>query len=256
VPDSKDIQWHVDGAAGIQTRGTWWRIPDIYGTGPFSLETAEELLRIRVDRRWEVLAVRYATMSGEVPDNVPLEAIGEGVNYDGQEYTLYELTDPRPMAHLVYTVREADDADDARDIMKEPWINLREIGVIEGSMPFDLPEERPETSTVNAFEMVMPEYVEMEVSTSDNALLTVAIPNYPGWRATVNGQDVDIIDTYAGLIGVPIRAGEHQKVTLHFVPMSLIVGGVISVVTLISILLYGIGSLVWGRRRRKDEAHV
>ena len=121
-----DIQWHIDGAAGVQTYGTYWRIPDIYGTGPFKLSSTEKLRQIRVDRRWEVWAVRYATMIADVPENVPVTAVGEGVNYDGQDYTLYELDDPRPFAHLVYQVRLSEDGQDgARDIMLEPWIDLR-----------------------------------------------------------------------------------------------------------------------------------
>ncbi len=247
--DVEDIQWHVDGAAGIQTYGTYWRIPDIYGTGPFSLASIERLRQIRVDRRWEVLAVRYATMIADVPENVPVEVVGEGVNYDGQEYTVYELTDPRPFAQLVYQIREAKNDKDARVIMSEPWINLREIGVITDDLPFELSGERPDDAAVRAFKMVSAEYMEMEVSTSEPALLTVAVANYPGWRATVNGKKVDIVDTSAGLIGIPVPAGTGQKVTLQFVPMSVIVGGVVSVIALVGMVGYVVGVAIMQRRR-------
>ncbi|MBI5957971.1 MAG: YfhO family protein [Chloroflexi bacterium] len=239
-----DIQWHVDGAAGVQTYGTYWRIPDIYGTGPFRLSTTEKLRQIRVDRRWEVLAVRYVTALGEVPENVPLTRLDTGTNYDGLKYTLYELDDPRPFAHLVYEVRVSDDGEHGvREIMKEPNINLREIGVTDEALPFDLSGKRPADARVNAFKMVMPEYLEMEVSTPADALLTVAVANYPGWRAEVNGEKVDIVDTYAGLIGVPIRAGQQQKVTLHFVPMTVMIGGVITLLALILVVGYVVLSL-------------
>lgn len=245
----QEIQWHVDGAAGIQTYGTYWRIPDIYGTGPFNLATLEELRRIRVDRRWEVFAVRYATMIAKVPDNVPVRVVGTGVNYDGEEYTLYELENPRPFAHLVYQVRVSEDGiQGAREIMLEPWIDLREIGVVTEPLPFELPGERPPDATVRAFKMVQPEYMEMEVSTSAPALLTVAVANYPGWEATVNGQRVDIVDTYAGLIGIPVPAGSGQKVTLRFFPRSVLVGGIISALTLVTVV--GYGGVEWWRSRR------
>jgi hypothetical protein len=258
-PDFEDIlstdhvEWHVDGAAGIETYGTYWHIPDIYGTVPFTLASTVKLRQIRVDRRWEVWAVRYATMIADVPDNVPVEAIGTGTNYDGETYTLYELTDPRPFAWLVYQVRVSDDGDKgATAIMLEPWINLREIGVTTQPLPFDLPGERPALSRVDAFNMVMPEYMEMSVSTGENALLTLPIADYPGWRATVDGKRVDIIDTYAGLIGIPIRAGENQKVTLRFVPTSLIVGGAISALAWVIVIVYVI-VVVAVRRRRGDK---
>jgi hypothetical protein len=246
----KGIQWHVDGAAGIQTYGTYWRIPDIYGTGPFKLSSTEKLRQMRVDRRWEVFAVRYATMIADVPENVPAVALGEGVNTDGQPYTLYELSDPRPFASLVYQVRVSEDGQDgARAIMAEPWINLREIGVTTKPLPFELPSERPALSQVDAFKMAMPEYMEMSVSTSENALLTLPVADYPGWRATVNGSRVEIVDTYAGLIGIPIRAGENQKVTLRFVPTSVIVGGVISAAAWLAVAGYVIAVVFRARRK-------
>lgn len=243
-----EIAWHVDGAAGIQTYGTYWRIPDIYGTIPISLASMEKIRQIRVDRRWEVLAVRYATMRAEVPDNVPVELIGEGVNYDGQKYRLYELTDPRPFAHLVYEARIAKNDDEARTIMKENTINLRETVVVTGSLPVELPGERPADASVRAFKMVQPEYMEMAVTTSEPALLTLPVANYPGWRVTVNGESVKPVDTYAGLIGIPIQPGANQKVTVQFMPVSVIAGGIISLLALIGIA--GTAIVITVRERR------
>ena len=113
--------------------------------------------------------------------------------------------------------------------MLEPWIDLRAIGVVSEPLPFDLPGERPPDAEVRTFKMVMPEYLEME-SPLHPALLTLALANYPGWRAEINGEPADIVDTYAGLIRVPVPAGAAQKVT-HAMPQSLIAGGVISAVT-------------------------
>jgi hypothetical protein len=250
-----DIAWRVDGAAGIQSRGMYWRIPDIYGAVPFQLGALEELRRIRVDRRWEVFAVRYATMIADVPDNVPVRAIGEGVNYDGEDYTLYELEDPRPFAHLVYQVRVSEDGQDgAREIMLEPWIDLREIGVVSEPLPFALAGERPPDAEVRAFQMVMPEYLQMEVTTGTPALLTIALANYPGWRAEIDGKPAQIVDTYAGLIGVPVPAGAGQKVTLRFMPESLIAGGAISALTVASLIAYLVVATMSDRRRTRSGA--
>ncbi len=253
VRDWQQIDFLVDGAGGINTYGTYWRIPDIYGTGPFRLATLEKLRGIRVDRRWEVFAVRYATMTGDVPDNVAVKAAGEGVNYDGQDYTLYELDDPRPFAHLVYQARDARSRTDARAIMSEPWIDLREIAVVWGDLPFALPGERPPDAEVRAFRMVEPEYLEMEVSTSAPALLTLPVARYPGWRAEIDGEPVDIVDTYAGLTGIPIPAGQGQKITLQFLPVTLLVGSAISGIALILVLGWFISLTVADRRAGRSR---
>ena len=100
--------------------------------------------------------------------------------------------------------------------------------------------------------MLQPEYMEMRVSTSAPALLTVAVPNYPGWEARIDGQPAPIVDVYAGLIGVPIPAGENQLVALQFRPRSVMVGAAISALTLAGLLVGLVGAL-W---RRKEAGHA
>lgn len=227
----QDIQWRVDGGAGLQGGGDYFRIPDIYGVGPFALESMERLYTLPVDRLWEVLAVRYITTSDEPPDTLPLELLAYGVNRVGQEYKLFESQNPRPMAYLVYDYREASNsAEFARQIMADTRVNLREMAVTLSPLPFELPIERPDISTVEDFRWVSAERAEMTVSTEANGLLTIAVANYPGWQAEIDGQPAEIVDTYAGLIGIPVQAGENQQVTLTFAPDSLRLGLLISAI--------------------------
>ncbi len=250
VTDENDIRWRVDGAVGLQGDAVYFRIPDIYGTGPFTLASTELLRQIPVDRFWEVLSVRYATTIDTLPDNTPLELLAYGRSPSGEEFELVELADPRPVAHLVYDYRQAEgSAEFARQIMSDPRINLRQMAVTLFPLPFELPVERPDVSRIDQFEYLQPEHLVMRVSTGANALLTVSMVNYPGWTAEVNGQPVEIVDTYAGLIGIPLHAGENQAVTLRFQPQSLTLGILISGMTLILMLLAGIGGFTYQRRR-------
>ncbi|MCA9915535.1 MAG: hypothetical protein KC496_19410, partial [Anaerolineae bacterium] len=199
-----EVFWRVDGAAGLQGRGILFDIPDIYGLGGISLATPEELYSLPVDRLWEIFAVRYVTVSDALPQGASLELLGYGRNYDGEEYQLLELNDPRPLAHLVYDYLIAlDNPFFAREMMADSQVDLREMAITTQPLPFDLPVERPENSAVTDVQIHSPEHLIMAVSTSENALLTVSLVKYPGWRVTVNGESVGIVDTYAGLIGVP-----------------------------------------------------
>jgi uncharacterized membrane protein YfhO len=129
--------------------------------------------------------------------------------------------------------------------MSDARINLREMGVTTQALPFALSGVRPSGASVTDFVRVSPERLEMTVNTSENALLTLALAQYPGWRATVDGVDVPLIDTYAGLIGVPITAGEGLRVVVEFVPTTVYVGGVVSVVALVvMVTLWGIRFIV------------
>jgi hypothetical protein len=243
VDDPTAIRWRVDGAIGLQDYGTYWRIPDIYGTSPLFLRSVDELRQIPDDRVWEVFAVRYVTTSDEPPAGLDIELLAYGQNQDGEEYRLFELTDPRPLAHLVYQHTLGHNNEFTRTIMSDEQINLREVAVTNVELPFELPGERPENAAVEDMHFNSPEDMRMTVFTPQNGLLTIAIPNYPGWRASVNGESVEIIDTYAGLIGIPIEGHEEaQSVRLKFRPRSVIWGGLISG----AVSLFALGWLVIG----------
>lgn len=235
-----DIRWQVDGGIGLQGHGTYFRITDIYGTGPFSLDSMERLRQIPVERFWEVLAVRYVTLADAVPQGVGLTLIGEAQNYDGTPYRLYELENPRPFAHLVYDYRVAQaNPEFALQIMSDPRVNLREMAITTSALPFELPVMRPERSEISDFVRHSPEHLSLTVSTAENALLTLPIANYAGWRATVNGVSVALVETNGGLIGIPIMAGEAQAVVLQFAPSSVQQGAIASTLALL------IGVILW-----------
>ncbi|MBN1430488.1 MAG: YfhO family protein [Anaerolineae bacterium] len=230
--------WRVDGAAGLRGYSMYYGVPDIYGNSPLSLLSTTELRRLPVDRFWEVLAVRYVTLVDVAPpEAASTEPLATLQNNDGQAYVLYELTDPRPFAHLVYDYRAAGSPEFARQIMADSLVDLRELAVTIDPLPFELPGARPADGAVSDFSMAAPEHLSMTVSTSENTLLTLSIPNYPGWQATVDGQPVGILDTYAGLIGIPIQAGDHQVVRVDFVPRLVFVGGVVTAATLLAMLI-------------------
>ena len=225
--------WRVDGASGLRGYSTLAGITDMYGTGPISLESMAQLRKLPVDRMWEVLSVRYVSTSDVLPDGVEVVELGQDVNDVGQTFRLYELADPRPLAHLVYDVRTAvDNPVLARQIMSDPRVNLREMAVTTASLPFDLPVTPPQVRRVSDLQ-TSPERWQMRVQTGANALLTVSLPYYNGWRAIVNGIEAPIVPTYAGLIGVPLRAGDYE-VTLIFSSPTVQLGAVVSSAALIS----------------------
>jgi membrane protein YfhO len=253
--DIQNMQWRVDGGASLQGYGTYWRIPDMYGTGPFELNSTETLLHIGVDKRWELFSVRYASQpeGANPPENVALEVIGDGINYFGGVYTLYELQNPRPMAQLIYDVQIIDDpslSDEERNQQirerVNDAINLRETAVIGQALAFELSGTRPSEASVSYFQMLQAEYVEMTVSTSENALLSLSIPNYPAWTATVNGESVEIIEVYAEFIGIPLAAGENQQIVLRMQSETFQFGGLISLASIAT----GTILLFWSFRPR------
>jgi hypothetical protein len=58
----------------------------------------------------------------------------------------------------------------------------------------------------------------LTVTAKQPAFLASSEPNYPGWKATIDGQPAPILDTNAAFRGVNIPAGQH-RVQFVFAPM-------------------------------------
>lgn len=249
-----DIRWRVDGAAGLAGNGVLFRVPDIYGTGPFTLGTVEALRTLPVDRFWEVLAVRYVTTLDEPPASVPLELRAYDRNLQGEEFRLFELTDPRPLAWLVYDARSAEgNPVFARQLMADSRVNLREMAITLLPLTTELPVTRPAISRVDDFTLASPERWTMRLSTETNALLTLSLVDYPGWRATVNGQPAPVVEINGGLIGIPVSAGMDQQVVVEYAPSSVLTGLLITALSSIVTLAL---LLIWPLRRWRQRLGV
>jgi hypothetical protein len=78
------------------------------------------------------------------------------------------------------------------------------------------------------------------VSTKSDAtsILILSENHYPGWQTYVDGQKAETLRVNYNLRGVPLSAGDHQ-VEFYYRPKSLIIGLVISVMTIIGLFSWG-----------------
>ncbi len=83
-------------------------------------------------------------------------------------------------------------------------------------------------------------------------LLLLAVPYDEGFKATVNGQDAEMIRVMDGFMAVELMAGANT-VELRFVPRGLLVGAVLSALGMLGILLSLFGLL---RRAEEGEHRV
>ncbi len=247
-----EITWRVDGATGLRSTGAYFRVADIYGANPVTLDAIDNLRQLPVDRLWEVLSVRYVTTSDEPPPEAALELVAYERSRADEEFRVFELVNPRPVAHLVYDSRHAEgDAVFVRQIMSDPRIDLREIAVTLNPLPVELSAERPESAVIDEFQFASASDLSMQVTTPENALLTLSIVDYPGWRATINGESADIIRVNAGLIGLVIPPGEAQAIHVWMVSETVNQGALLTGLALF------VGALLmtaefWVRRRREQ----
>ena len=73
-------------------------------------------------------------------------------------------------------------------------------------------------------------------------MLSLSVPDYPGWEAQLNGEPVEIIRAYAALMAIEVPAGQH-RITLTFAPLTYAVGAVISALTWLGAALLWLSAL-------------
>lgn len=237
----------VDGLRGIgNSYGALWRLPDIYGDGPLRPKALEFYLwDLPASRRWELLAVQVVN-SGDKELAVAAEPIAAGVDYQGL-FSVYELSAPRPFAHLVYKADVVNGQGFARELTADPRYPLREQVVLERQPSGPLPDEPGiGQATLTRYD---PEQIAVNTISDTPSILTLALPYVSGWSVQVDGKSVERLRTYGGLTGVYLTAGQHE-VTLRYQPRGLKVGATISAMTAALLTLAGLVGVGMGRRGR------
>ena len=98
-------------------------------------------------------------------------------------------------------------------------------------------------------ERLGPNVRECTVTTAQNALLVVSESFDDGWHATVDGLEAAVHRVNLNMQGVSVPAGAHE-VRLMYRPRAVLIGGVISALTLIAA---GTGNFFARRTRRASS---
>ena len=93
-----------------------------------------------------------------------------------------------------------------------------------------------------------PEALKVAVNTATNAILSVALPYYPGWVARLDDSNIPILRAYGMLSAVEVPSGNHT-VTFTYEPLSYKIGALISLLTWGAFIIFGCISIY----RRKDN---
>jgi hypothetical protein len=82
----------------------------------------------------------------------------------------------------------------------------------------------------------------IDLVVSQPGFLVLANTYYPGWRAKVDGQPVEISRANYTFMALPVEPGEH-RVTLRYQPVSFTLGAIISSLSLLVIALVGLRAI-------------
>jgi hypothetical protein len=230
--------FRVDGFRGLHDHyASVVRLQDIRGISPLFITTVERIVNRDYSHNplaWELFAVRYV-YSDRQSFSTPTRVLAEGVDRYGP-IVLHQLENPRPFAHLLYRADVVDSDEFAWALLNDPRYQPRESIILLGAPTQTLPNQAPANARA-VVTLFQPEVVTVEVETPENAILSLAMVDYPGWQATLNNQPISIRRAYGALMAFEIPAGEHT-LALTYRPLSVIIGGIISVVTWAALLIW------------------
>jgi Bacterial membrane protein YfhO len=229
------------------------RLPTANGYNPMALE---RLIQVRLSfakgKRWgawyqvenldspvvDLIGIRYLVTGRPLPKAADSSKWVEAAVFPGS--FIYENRHALPRFWLVHQVRAADTPEEATTQIRDRNFDPLQVAIVESRrVPASLasslgtqdphpPEDSLETLRYR------PGDVNLRVRTARPAFLVSSEAYYPGWRASVDGNNEPLYMTNGAFLGVVIPPGEH-RVSLVFAPLITWVSGLVSVVSIVAL---------------------
>jgi hypothetical protein len=179
-------------------------LEDITGNTPLRLERFQEFEdQIGSWRRWQLLNVHY------VLSRKDLEGPGLARVYGEEGVRVYRISDPFPRAWIVHNAVTAADTQ-AIELLNSEDFDLRQSAILAPESPkLDIAPGVSPSDPVKVLE-ARPGSLILEASPSEDGLLVVSQPLYPGWQAKVDNEQVPIHRVNYLLQGIAVTAGNHR----------------------------------------------
>lgn len=234
--------YRVAGERGLRDNyGTLYSIQDISGISPLRLARVDRVLNLpNVPRRWELFAVRYVLVEDRQLQ-VPSRVVYTEPRVGADPMRVHELAAPRPFARVVGKVWVEDDPELAVGYLSDPSYDATNTVMLRGAPPIALSGNASGSAEVTQFK---PEHLLIRANATENAMLQVALVDYPGWRVFVNGSPARLMPADLAFLAVPIPSGE-SVVEFRFMPQAFTYGSAISLGTLLVLAMLGVFSVAY-----------
>jgi hypothetical protein len=195
-----------------------------------------------------VLSVRSLNLIDDVREMAfPITPDSQVERLDFFDVKLYDRRDALPRAFLMGTARVLDDGE-AGARLADPSFNPRAEVILApsaGAQPLAGPGQRA-TAT---FEADASERVRIAVRTDAESYLVLSDSWYPGWVATVDGEEAPIERANLLFRAVRVPPGSHT-VEFRYEPQSVRTGALVSAGSIVVTVGLFAGLGLWSRRRR------
>jgi hypothetical protein len=200
----------------------------------------------------DLLNVRYIVQAAGLPparDDVRALRAESRAVFSTPRVVVRERDSAPPHAWIVHDVRPVARGE-ALPLLTSGAFDPYQTALVEGAPPVTSAPDDPaaESARVIAYE---PDRVSIATRAAAPGLLVVSEIYESGWRAYVDGEEVEILPTHHALRGIPIPEGEHS-VEMHYDPLSLRLGlwisGIAAVAMVVSFITAG-----WSRLSERNR---
>ena len=218
------------------------------------------------DRTLDIFNVRYVF----VPPSVLSESLADKTRWREvviqrdpakpyADYRIFENLRVLPRVWLAGKTKVAWEGDQLKMIrgqIVDPDFDPRQVALVDPdtAAKITLPPEGGTTNvTANAASIIQrsPTRLVVETNADKTSLLVLSEMFYPGWKATVDGDQIELLRVNYNLRGVQVPAGKHL-VEIGYWPESLTKGAVISLTTALCLLAI----LIWEKCRLRQFTDV
>jgi hypothetical protein len=156
-------------------------------------------------------------------------------NLTDQGEIIYDsLPDPQ-RAYLVPEAIAVSSVEEAAELVFSPSFDPRHQVVIEGEISPSQTAEAVTSSELSLIPTDNPNQVILEVATQSGGWLVLADTWYPGWQATIDGEETQIYPANVAFRAVWLLPGEYT-ITFAYSPASLTIGWGLFLITTIAII--------------------
>jgi hypothetical protein len=191
------------------------------------LQADDTPFQLRLLRMGAVIALHSPRLDGLVPAGTFPGLFPEPVR-------LFRVRDPLPRAYVVSGARVADGPSALAAVADAAFDPAREVVLSEGS-------PAPISSTFSGTVRILflrPDELRLDAELSEPGYLVLVDAYGPGWRATVDGQDVPVLRANLAFRAVRVGAGRHV-IEQVYRPWSVGIGLLVSGATLAAAVLVG-----------------
>ena len=184
----------------------------------------------------DALGVRYVidrTENLSTAITFPPERFAPLWKQDG--WTVFENTKAAPRFFLTHDVIPYRSMEEFEQILFSPDFNPSKTVLI--SSQNQLPPMQPDPTKEIRLVRYEPISVTFETKTQTPQLLYLSDADDGNWKATIDGRNAPILRANWAFRSILVPAGKHI-VVLSYLPSSVLTGGIISIATLVTLILY------------------